>query len=441
MRPILLLLFWGAAGLLSAQSTMNLQQALQFAQENSEQIKLARLNMEDADAQIVERRAFGIPQLSADVGYTRFLALPVTILPAEFGLDPATGQPNPDFDRKVRFGLKNNLTGTLALRAMVFDPSYFVGLQAARAYRDYTAQELASAQSQVRYNVLDAFLPALLLQENISNLDANLRNLERLRQETFALYSEGFAELLDVERLDLSIFSLRTEKESLVNQREQVINGLKASLAYPMDQPLDVSGTLDEIIREPSTLPLEGRIDYQAWPDYRVALQGLNLSQLNVRLNRYAYMPSLDAFANVQRMYMGDSFSDGVWANAALAGLSLKVPIFDGLLTHARIQRAEITRKTAEVQIGQLEQQISMSVQNARMHYQHMQDRLANQDRHLALAEKIYQTTQVKYREGIGSSLETNQAEQALFLAQRQHIQARYDLIQAYFLLEKALGR
>jgi outer membrane protein len=441
MRIFLLLVAFLFASWLGAQPAMSLEQVIAFAQDNHHQVRLARLNIEDAAAQITERRAFGIPQLNADVGYTRFLALPVTILPPEFGLDPATGQPNPDFDREVRFGLKNNLTGTLALRSMIFDPSYFVGLRAARTYRDYTAQELQAVQRETRHQVIESFLPVLLVNEQILNLDDNLANLQRLRNEAAALHEEGFAELLDVERLDLSIFTLRTERESVLSQRDNLLHYLKMTMGYPMDKDLEVQGSLDELLVRAAQQNLQGSPDYQAWPEYRVAQQGLELARLNVRLNKFGYMPSLDAFANVQRMYMGDTFSDGVWANAALAGVGLKVPLFDGLLTHARIQRAEVTRKNSEVQIEQLRQQIDLSIQNARNNYRTMQERLRNQERNLALAEKIYQTTRTKYREGVGSSLEINQAEQALFTAQRQHIQARYDLIQALFRLEKASGK
>lgn len=441
MRMTLFAALLVLAGRMAAQPAMNLNRAVAFAQENNQQVRLSRLNMEDANAQIIERRAFGIPQLSADVGYTRFLALPITILPVEFGLDPATGEPNPNFNREVRFGVKNNLTGNLALRTMVFDPSYFVGLQAARAYRDYTAQEMQTVQREIRHQVIEAYLPVLMINEQLRNLDANLDNLNRLREETAALHQEGFAEWLDVERLDLSLFTLRTERESTASQRDNLIHVLKMAMGYPMEKPLEVEGSLDELLAPAAQSLLGGKVDYLAWPEYRTAMQGLELARLNVRLNKFAYLPSLDAFANLQRMYMGDDFTNGFWANAAFAGVGLKVPIFDGMLTQARVQRAQITRKNSEVQIEMLQQQIDLSVQNARNNYETMMERLRNQERNLALAEKIYQTTRTKYREGVGSSLEINQAEQALFAAQRQHIQARYELIQAYYRLEKAAGR
>lgn len=436
----LFLILLAATGL-TAQSPMTLEQAISYAQSNNQEIQLARLNIEDADGQITERRAFGIPQLSADFGYTRYIELPVSVLPADFFIDPNTGQPDPNAERAIRFGVKNNLSGTLALNTMLFDPSYFVGLRAARAYRDYTAQELVSSQRKVKYQVIDAFLPVLLVDENLQNLDKNITNLQNLRNETKALYDEGFVELLDVDRLDLSIATLQTDRDNLANQRQIILNGLKMVMGYPMNQPLDITGNLREMLTPPDANDLTGKVDYLRWPDYRVAMQGKNLAELNVKLNKAGYLPSMRAFANFQRSYLGDSFNDGIWANASWGGLALSAPIFDGLLTKGRIQRAKVTEMNTNVQISMLEQQIDMSVQNARDQYNSALDKLRSQEKNLALAERIYDTTRVKYKEGVGSSLEINQAEQALFTAQRQHVQAQYDVVRAIQSLENALGQ
>ncbi|MBK7341993.1 MAG: TolC family protein [Saprospiraceae bacterium] len=274
MRIRILFLILLASTGLTAQTAMTLQQAIAYAQSNNQEIKLAHLQVMDADGQITERRAFGIPQLNADIGYTRYLELPVSVLPADFFIDPNTGQPDPNAERAIRFGVKNNLTGTLALNTMIFDPSYFVGLKAARGYRDYTAQELVSVQRKVKYQVIDAFLPVLLVDENLANLDKNIANLQTLRKETKALFDEGFVELLDVDRLDLSIATLQTDREQIANQRDIILNGLKMVLGYPMTQPLEVTGNLQEMLTAPAASDLSGKVDYQSWPDYRVALQG-----------------------------------------------------------------------------------------------------------------------------------------------------------------------
>jgi len=59
----------------------------------------------------------------------------------------------------------------------------------------------------------------------------------------------------------------------------------------------------------------------------------------------------------------------------------------------------------------------------------------------LDLAEEIYQTTQIKFDEGVGSSVELRQAESDFYTAQSNQINAMYDLLDAYTELQKALGK
>ena len=152
-------------------------------------------------------------------------------------------------------------------------------------------------------------------------------------------------------------------------------------------------------------------------------------------------MPSLRAFGNVQQQYQGENLKDGFWAPSSYVGLSLNVPIFDGLNKKAKVQRAELDLELARNQQKDLGRAIQLEVKNARTNYFNASKRLESQKKNLALAEHIYETTQVKYREGVGSSLETTQAEQSLYATQSNYIQALYDLLLAKARLDMAMGR
>lgn len=87
-----------------------------------------------------------------------------------------------------------------------------------------------------------------------------------------------------------------------------------------------------------------------------------------------------------------------------------------------------------------LENVIELEVENARKQYLSAQERASNQRRNLELAERIYQTTQTKYRAGVGSSFEITQAEQSLYTAQKNLIDSLYDFLLAKSAVRKALG-
>lgn len=444
-------------GLYAQATVVSLEEAITYAVQNSSATKNAHLNLTDAEAQIVERKATGLPHLNGSVNFQHYLKIPVQPLPESFqtfGLvfadlwpylsestrELLTQQSSGDSSGGVAFFLKNNLTASLNLEAMIFDGSYFVGLQAARAYRKYATQELLTKEREVRNKVIDAYYPVLLVDENLQLLEKNITNLERLRFETAELYKAGFAEQLDVDRLDLSLTNLQTEQDNLERQRELAVANLKFAMNFPQDADLRVSGELDDMLTEAPDGALTDGVVFERRPEVGLIDQALYLNELNVRLNKAGYLPTLRGFANYQQSYYGNDFKSGFWAPAAIVGFTLNVPIFDGFDKKAKIQRAKLDLEEAMNQRSDLIQAISFEVENARTSYLNARERLANQQKNLDLANRIYETTQIKYREGVGSSLEVSQAEQSLYTTQSNYMQAWYDLVVARANLEKALN-
>jgi len=83
---------------------------------------------------------------------------------------------------------------------------------------------------------------------------------------------------------------------------------------------------------------------------------------------------------------------------------------------------------------------MDMQVSNARLQYINALETLQNREKSLEIVEDIYNKTQIKFREGIGSSIELTQAESQLYEAQANRINALYDLLISKTDLDIALG-
>lgn len=424
------MLLWAVA--VSAQDgAMTLSAAISYALANNPDIKDAQLRVADADAQIKENTATGLPQLSASGSYQRYFKVPLVPLPAAL----TGGEP-----QQISFVLKNNITGAVNLDAMLFEAAYFVALKAARAAREYAQLDLADRQRKVRNQVREVYLPLLFLEANKEQLDKNIANLNRLYDETREIYKAGFAEQLDVDRLELSLANLRTERESLDRQYENALRALKFTLNLPDAQAITLADDLDALLTEASGESLTAAIDYGRRTEIGVLNQAILLNDYNVTAIKSRYLPSLRAFAGYQYQYQGDDFSSGFWAPTGFVGVSLNVPIYDGGYKRALVDRAKISREQVLLQRETVQRLITLEVTNARSTYADAQERLADRARNLELAQRIYDTTQIKFREGVGSSFEVNQAEQGLYGAQSAHLQARYELLRAKTALDEALG-
>lgn len=432
-----LLTFLSFSAFAQQPQQFSLANALDYAYEHNSSVRKGQLSIADAEAQIVENRSIGLPQLSASFNYRYNIELPTSLVPAEF-FDPNAKEG--EF-AELRFGTKNNFDASLNLSWLTLDGSYFVGLRAANTYRDFTRENFIAIRQEVKNNVIQAYLPALIVAENEAILEKNITNLGQLLFETKAMYDEGFVEQLDVDRLELSLANLKVEKENLQRQRKTAINYLKFTIGYPVTGELEVTDDINSLLIVATEEELTAPVDFSSRPEHIAANTGIYLNELNIKRFQMMYLPSLSLYGSYQRSMQGDKFSDGFWFPMALVGAQVEVPLFDGLYKKAAIQRAKLDLEIAKIQLQDLERGITLEVQNARMDYFNARNRADNRKKTLDLAQRIYDTTQIKYKEGVGSSLELTTAEQGLYEAQMNYTQSLFDLLVAKANLDKSLGK
>ncbi|WP_020567433.1 TolC family protein [Neolewinella persica] len=418
-----------------APPVFSLKTAVDYAMSNSNAIRNAQVDILDAEQNVKERLSTGLPQINGSVDFNHFLKVPVLPLPEAFAMG------DPDAPTSIAFQLKNSLTAGIAARSMLFDGSFFVGLRAARSSGEYYNLQLENTQRTVRSQVTRAYFPVLLLKTNVVILDRNISNLEKLLNETNAQYEAGFVEQLDVDRLVLSLNNLRSQRDQVGSQAENALRALKFTLNYPMDEPLRVEDDLDKLETSIEVAALTSDIPFQQRPEIRLLDKTIELQGLNEELQKSAYLPTVYATVSGQYQFQGNSFSDGFWAPTVVLGLSASVPIYDFGGRKARVERAKLATQKVINQRNDAQRSVQLEVLNARATFTANNDRLAVTKSNLDLAQRIYDVTQVKYREGVGSSIEIVQAEQALYESQANYLNALYETLVAKEDLFLALGR
>lgn len=423
---------------LSAQSepsVFSLDAAVDYAMNNSNTIRNAQVDILDSEQNVKEQFSRGLPQINGSLDFQHFLKVPVLPLPEAFAMG------DPDAPTSIAFQLKNSFTAGINARGMLFDGSFFVGLRAARASGEYFNLQLENARRTVRGQVTQAYFPTLLLKTNVAILDNNISNLEKLKNEVSAQYDAGFVEQLDVDRLVLSLNNLRSQRDQVAQQAENALRALKFTLNYPVDEPLLVEDDLDKLETEIDAALLTSDIPYLARPEIRVLDKAIELQGMNEELQKAAYLPTVYATVAGQYQYQGDNLSDGFWAPTIVLGLQANIPIYDFGGRSARVERAKLATQKAINQRNDVQRSVQLEVLNARATFTANNDRLRVTKDNLDLAQRIYDTTQIKYREGVGSSVEVVQAEQSLYESQANYLNALYETLVAKENLFLALGR
>jgi len=450
-----LLLFLGVS--LNAQQTFTLEQAVAYGLQNSTQLQMQQIELQDAEGQILEYKAIGIPKINGAVNYqyspniAKFI-LPDFITPAINGslvnynlIDQSQVVPPTSAGTAAEFGTSHNMTAGLELQALLFDGSFFVGLQAQKLYRELVQRQGKVAEPEIKANVQKAFLAVLIAERNKGILDKNIGNLENTLRETRAIYENGFAEKLDVDRLDLSLNNLKVEAGKIDRLIELSYNLLKFQMTYPLGEEIAIDGNLDALLAANNMEDAaSAQLDITMRPESAVIDKGLELANLDVRRLKVAYAPTLVGFANyskqLQRNDLFDS-NDNPWFTVSNVGAGLSIPIFDGLDKKAKIQRAKIEVDRNLLRKRDFERGVALEVQNAKIAFLNAGQTVETTKKSLDMAQQIYDITQIKYKEGVGSSIEVTQAERELYSAQSAQTNALYELLVAKTDLDKSLGK
>lgn len=444
----------------SGAQSFTMEEAFTYAENNATAVRIAQADLAEADGQIKETLSIGLPKVSGSVGYTYNVEIaqnpfPDFVSPAVYGvlanegvegsgglIQPLTGPLN---FIPVAFGLKNQVQAGLSANTLLFDATYFIALRGSRLYRNLAVKTLDQTKYQTHSQVAKAYLATLIAERNLETLERNVQNLEQTLAETRALYQEGFAEKLSVDRLELAAGNLAAQRQSLQQVIQISRNLLKFQMAYPVTEPIVLATTLDEALGTARVANLieDEQFDVAQRPEFATLQVADSLAEIDLKRIRAGYYPSLVGFGNFARTLNRDDLFDNEelgWLPASAVGLSLNVPIFDGFEKRAQRQRALARADKTQLQIQQFEQGARLALANAKASMRNARLNVELRENSIELAEEIYRVAQIKFREGVGSSLEVNSAQSELYQAQDALNAALYDLAVTYVDYQDALG-
>lgn len=441
----------------SQSEKMSLDEAIKYALENANSTKVSKLNVKDADLAITQGKAQALPQFTASSNYNFFLLTPQSVIPDfisptvygvlnQEGIKDGSGnviqQKAPGAGVSASFVLKNQFSIGAQVSQLLYSASYKVGLKAIDISRQLALDQLAATNNTLKNNIIDVYVPSLILTETAKTLDNNIKNIEALSKELKATYKAGFIEQLDVDRIDLTLSNLRTEAQNVDRNKEQSINALKLTIGYPLDKNLEPTDDINSLLPKSDNVELTAPIIFTNRAEYVALSSQEKLVALNIDLNKAAYKPTVAGFASyTENLNSNNYFTQTVYSQPqSVVGLTANINLWDGYATKSKIERAALVLKQLQYSKFDLERGITLQVINARIAYSNAKRNLENQEKNLALAQRIYDTTQKKYKAGVGSSLEITSAQTDLFTAQQNIRQAQFDIIVNYKSIQKALG-
>jgi len=213
-------------------------------------------------------------------------------------------------------------------------------------------------------------------------------------------------------------------------------------MGYPLSENIELSESVESLSGELEEMMLVTNMNYSNRTEFNLLNHTKIMSELNVKRYQRGYWPSLSGFVNYQQVIQGDDLFDNPNSSpTSIAGLSLSIPIFDGLMKRAKIQQAKLDVQNVIHQQDLMTNAIDFQLKAAKENYYNSLENIKSRQKNKELAEYIFNTAKEKYKEGVGSSLEIIQAEQSLQDSQQNYLRALYDFVIAKLDVEIALGK
>ena len=402
-----------------------LRQLIAVALKNNRDLRIAVLNIEQARAQFQIRRADQLPALNL----------------------AATGARQPGA-RTASGGSTTTSTYTAGLAVTAYELDFFgrVASLKEQALAQYLATEEGRKTAQISLvaSVANTYLSLLADDELLAITQQTLATREESYRLSKLRFDNGVTSELDLRQAESLTEAARVSLAQLQRQRALDENALTLLIGQALTPDLAVVLPAGKTLADapimtdvPVGLPSDLLVRR---PDIRQAEQQLVAANANIGAARAAFFPRISLTTSVgsASSSLSGLFKSGSWGLAIAPQLLL--PIFDAGRNQAGLGVANAGRDIAVAQYEKAIQTAFREVADALAGQATLGEQLRAQQAQATAEAVRFKLADLRYKNGIASSLDALDAQRSLFSVQQALVQTRLAQLQSQVTLYKTLG-
>jgi outer membrane protein TolC len=400
----------------------SLKEAISYGLDNHNSIQKSEMEIIKTKQRVNEALAAYLPQLNGSVGFTDNLVLPTSILPGAI-----FGQPGQDV--AVQFGTQFNLNAVFDASQLIYNQTLITSLKALKEANSVVALNKQKVQEQVANDIAAAYYAAQLSTIQKGIIDANLQKLDSLLIIVKSQLDNGFAKKIDFNRLQVTHTNLKSDLQNIELGYQMQLTVLKYFMSYPLDSAIvlttDIAKDVENDVENYNNL-INSRDIIST--DLKMLQAQRRLTEINIEQVNAGYFPTLSF--NFRYGYQAQQNEinffnkDANWFAFSSIGLNLQVPIFDGLNKKYKVDQLRIQLKQSSIDEDNLSEALKMQLINAQSKVALNKINVEQQKNNIAMADEIYETTRIQFREGFAPMTDLLNAETAVREAQTNYLRA-----------------
>lgn len=428
MKKVLTAVFIFAAAAHAAAITLTIDEAVQTAMLNNASVVNAGKLREIYDAQVRQYRSYMYPTLSLSGSYTRNLEMPKFVIGGE----------------QITMGEKNAFTaGADASWLLYSGGGVRAGLNIAKDWKSIGYFNYEQVRNTITRMVTNTCYSIILNSSLIDVQEEHLALAKQHLKETQVRYNEGLASSLEVLSQKVNVANIEPTVIKAKSDYELALLNLKQLLNKDPEE--EVSLFWDEnALRVPVVIPLEEMYERALNHRPELVVQGLNVNvaKAQIKLERANDLPSIAAFAN--RYYNGQTDAgwpggeDYYWSSAV--GVRVSWSLFEGMRTQSLVKQKKLAYEQAQNTYNDQLVRVKIEVKRNYLNFTEATKRLEAGRGVVQQSRENVNAFLKRYKAGLASRLEVDEATSALNTAQLQYVQAAYDVFSALADLKYSVG-
>lgn len=405
--------------------TWDLQQCIDYALEHNIDVKLREQDIESGKLQVDDARHSFLPQLSANASQSFNFGRGLTSENTYANRNTSSFQAGAQFSIPIFSGLRNSRT-----------------LEQSKLNLRQVTYQLEQVRDNITLNVIAQYLQVLYNKEVTASArnQAELSTIELERRKSLAQSGK----IAEIEVLEAES-QLAQDKLTLVNaQNDYKLAVLELTQLLQLDNAEDF-----EVVELADSQPIipSAMSVYESAAGINSGVKAadaqIEVADAAIKVAQSGYVPTLSMnggagssyykLNGMNNMAFGKQFRENF---STYIGFSLNIPIFDALNTRTAVKRARVQSLSARLQADQVRSDLYKAIQQAHVQATGAQDKYRTAVISCNAAEVSFNAMSEKYNLGRATSTEYEQSKVNYFTAQIQKIQAQYEYMLRYRILD-----
>jgi len=411
---------------------LSLESAVELAIQKNTDISIVHHQVKSAEFALKEAKGNFLPKVNLNANYNRNIDRRVLFLPNASGIGNTVTQ----------LGSDNDYSSSLNMTLPVFSNYNYINKKFSEIQLLFQNESARAVKQAVVNSTKKTYFAYLIAQEVVKVQKRQLKNAQETLMDIQKRMKQGTLTDYDLTTAKVQVANAKSNLLEAQSNMMPLANNLKLLLGLKSNNALKLT---DPITMLEDELNIEQGVNLMLEQNSKLKQLELDidLNENQVKLAKSAFYPTLDAIGNYNYQTQADDFdvSNYNWVNTSLVGLQLQFPIFNGNITKHKVQQANVGKSIAEEQKEFTTRQYRMQFEELLSQLNFSKQKVDVQKENMELTKDALELSKKRYRFGVGTFLEVNNAELSYTQAQLNWLQAISDCKSAYYDYQLLIGK